>query len=204
MRQRLLDATIACLAERGYAALSTNDVVRRARVSRGALAHHFPTKAELVKAAAQRLIDQRADDFRARFRAIPPQRRTPAEALEVLWAFYDDPGCAALLELNLAARHEPELKPVLAEVPGRISRLTASVVAEFFPELAELPVLDAALHAVHALYAGLALSEMAEHKATTSRNADVRDLLHLLAAALPQLVALKEDSWPSPQAPLAP
>ncbi|MGN6472734.1 MAG: helix-turn-helix domain-containing protein, partial [Mycobacteriales bacterium] len=38
MRTRLLDATIHCLAESGYGRMSTNDVVRRARVSRGALA----------------------------------------------------------------------------------------------------------------------------------------------------------------------
>ena len=92
MRARLLDATIECLDELGYSAMSTNDVVRRARVSRGALAHHFPTKADLVQAAAERLIEQRGAEFRARFARSPPERRTPAEALRVLWSFYDDAG----------------------------------------------------------------------------------------------------------------
>ena len=86
-------------------------------VSRGALAHHFRTRAELVSAAAQRLVDQRAAEFRDRFGAIAPERRTLAEALDVLWSFYDSPGCAALLELMIAARHEPELAPVMAPMP---------------------------------------------------------------------------------------
>ena len=71
MRARLLDATVDCLVAGGYAKLSTNDVVRRAGVSRGALAHHFPTKSELVAAAGTRLIERRAAEFRATFRAVP-------------------------------------------------------------------------------------------------------------------------------------
>lgn len=158
MRARLLDATIACLAERGYRNTSTNDIVRLARVSRGALAHHFPTRTELVSAAARRLIDQRAAEFRERFGAIAPERRTPAEALDVLWSFYDSPSCVALLELTIAARHEPELREVIAGMPEDIAGLTSSIFAEFFPELAGLPFLDQILRSVNALYTGLAVA----------------------------------------------
>jgi AcrR family transcriptional regulator len=185
MRTRLLDATIECLNERGYSAMSTNDVVRRARVSRGALAHHFPTKADLVRAAAQRLIEQRGAEFRQRFRSIEPQRRTPAEALVVLWSFYDDAGAAALIELTVAARHNPELRAVLAAVPDRIAELTREVFAEFFPDLASLPFVDEALHAVHAMYGGLALNAMAGED-LRRRGAEVRALLNLVVALLPQ------------------
>src|ERR1041385_7343752 len=58
MRARLLDATADLLAERGFTATSTNDVVRRAGVSRGALAHHFPTKADLMAAASEHIVAQ--------------------------------------------------------------------------------------------------------------------------------------------------
>jgi acetyl esterase/lipase len=47
MRQKLLEATVQCLDELGYAATSTTEVVARAGVSRGALAHHFASKTEL-------------------------------------------------------------------------------------------------------------------------------------------------------------
>ena len=109
MRARLLDATIECLSEYGYGRMSTNDVVRRAHVSRGALAHHFPAKADLVKAAAQRLLEQRAADFRARFAAIPAQRRTLSEALTVLWSLYDDP---------TLSKQFPYLTPLKASILG--------------------------------------------------------------------------------------
>lgn len=161
MRERLLDATIDCLVRTGYSEMSTNDIVRRARVSRGALAHHFPTKAELVTAAARRLVDARAADFRRRFRALPPHRRTPGEALELLWSFYAAPSGIALVELTVAARHSRQLRPVLAPVSEQVASSTAEVFAEFFPERAALPFVDQALRSVHALFAGLTLSAMA-------------------------------------------
>jgi AcrR family transcriptional regulator len=198
MRGRLLDATIECLATTGYGRMSTNDIVRRARVSRGALAHHYPTKADLVKAAAQRLLDQRAVDFRHRFGSIAPARRTPAEALSVLWSFYDDPGGLALIELTVAARSHPELKAVLGPVSHQIAANTAEVFAEFFPELAELPFADEALRAIHAMYVGLLLSSMAGDDAD-DHGAEVRAFLKILVSLSGQLVPLLSATSPTPR-----
>ncbi len=188
MRARLLDATIECLAERGYRHTSTNDIVRRARVSRGALAHHFPTRAELVNAAARRSIDQRAAEFRARFRALGPERRTPSEALDVLWSFYDSPECLALLELTIAARHEPELRAVMADLPGEITELTTTICAEFFPELTAVPFLGQALRAVNAMFTGLALAAISGDQ-ERSAIAEVRVFVRNLAGLAERFTA---------------
>ena len=188
MRARLLDATIECLAELGYSRMSTNDIVRSARVSRGALAHHFPTKADLVSAAAQRLLEKRVADFRDRFTAMAPDRRTPAEALSVLWSFYDDTGGIVLLELLVAARHNRELAVVMAPMPERVAEVSAEVFAEFFPELASRPFLGEALRAVHALFSGLAIIALPDGD-RAGRGADVRAFLKLIISATPQFVA---------------
>ena len=188
MRERLLDATIACLVDSGYGAMSTNDVVRRARVSRGALAHHFPTKAGLVRAAAERLLELRAEEFRSRFTRVAPDRRTVSEALRILWSFYEDPAGLALIELTVAARHSPELRAVIGTVPERIATLTRDVVAEFFPLLAAVPHVDELLRAMHALYGGLALSAMA---------ADGRDRGAAAVRALIENFATKALSHPT-------
>jgi AcrR family transcriptional regulator len=179
MRARLLDATIECLSEYGYGRMSTNDVVRRAHVSRGALAHHFPTKADLVKAAAERLLDQRTADFRARFAAIAPARRTVGEALTVLWSLYDDPTGVALLELTFAARSHRELGDVLGRISDSIATNTVEVVGEYFPELLGMPFIEEALRAIHALYGGMMLSSLSGRDAA-EHNADVRAFIKLL------------------------
>jgi AcrR family transcriptional regulator len=156
----LLDATIECLATTGYGLMSTNDVVRTAGVSRGALAHHFPTKTDLVTAAAVRLLAQREADFRERFSAMAPSQRTPAVALDVLWSFYADPSGVALLELTVAARSHPELKDVLGPMTHQIEASTADVFVEYFPELAALPFAEPALRSIYALFAGLMVTSM--------------------------------------------
>ena len=50
-QQRLLDATVDCLVEHGWAGTTTTLIAERAGVSRGAQLHHYPTKAALVLAA---------------------------------------------------------------------------------------------------------------------------------------------------------
>src|SRR5205823_12845827 len=70
-RGRLLDATLECLAELGYAGTTATEVVRRAGLSRGAQVHHFPTKAELVVAAVEHLFQRRHEEFRQAFADLP-------------------------------------------------------------------------------------------------------------------------------------
>src|SRR4030081_3192822 len=45
-RELLLDATIDCLVEVGYARTTVHEICLRAGLSRGAQQHHFTTKAE--------------------------------------------------------------------------------------------------------------------------------------------------------------
>src|SRR5687768_13069662 len=52
-RAKLIRATIATLNTLGYTATTTIEVVRRARVSRGAMLHHFSTRAELLLGTAE-------------------------------------------------------------------------------------------------------------------------------------------------------
>src|SRR5215471_3557154 len=47
-RRALLDAAVESLIDVGFARTTTLEVQRRADVSRGALLHHFPSKAELL------------------------------------------------------------------------------------------------------------------------------------------------------------
>src|SRR6187402_1697681 len=54
-RRALLDAAVESLIEVGFARTTTLEVQRRANVSRGALLHHFPSKAELLVAAVDHL-----------------------------------------------------------------------------------------------------------------------------------------------------
>src|SRR5215211_8312953 len=62
-RVRILEAAMDCLVEKGYAGLSTTEVTARARVSRGAMHHHFPSRIALVTALIEFTCYQRMRFF---------------------------------------------------------------------------------------------------------------------------------------------
>ena len=68
---KLLDAASDCLVDLGWAGLSTNEVCRRAGVSRGALLHHYPTKLELIAAAIALITDRRIEESRVTLSTLP-------------------------------------------------------------------------------------------------------------------------------------
>src|SRR5438309_628978 len=59
-RTALLDATIACLVEDGYAGTTTRRIAERAGLTPGAQQHHFATKIQLVTEALRHLADRLA------------------------------------------------------------------------------------------------------------------------------------------------
>ncbi|WP_007512685.1 TetR/AcrR family transcriptional regulator [Pseudofrankia saprophytica] len=48
-RQRILEATLRCVADVGYARATIREIARAAGMTSGSLYHYFPNKAELVK-----------------------------------------------------------------------------------------------------------------------------------------------------------
>ena len=79
MRARLLEATVECLVEHGFAGTTTTLVSQRAGVSRGAQLHHFPSKNDLVVAAVEHLTAVRGAELAGpRPRCPQGERRTRA------------------------------------------------------------------------------------------------------------------------------
>jgi AcrR family transcriptional regulator len=116
-RRRLMEATVACLYERGYAGTTTVEIAARAGVSRGAQLHHFPTKDELVVKALEYVLGLRAAEVRALSQGLAPG--DPVERLhgliDLLWPVFKGPTFYAWLELVVASRTDPTLRePVRA------------------------------------------------------------------------------------------
>src|SRR5688572_28435551 len=122
MRQRLLEATVDCLVERGWSGTSTALVSKRAGVSRGAQLHHFPTNNDLVLAAVAHVTEVCGADLAAAARQLPSGRRRTRAVLEMLAAHFTSPLFTAALELWVAARTDSTLHQAVGPLEQRIGR----------------------------------------------------------------------------------
>ncbi len=143
-RAALLQATVDCLIELGYAGTTTTEVQQRAGVSRGALTHHFASKAELMLAAMDQLYEDISRDVRQAAGELPaagPQRARPA--IRLLWRGFNGPLFLATMELWMAARTDPELAAALLPHERRLGHQLRALAQEVFgPELSAHPAAE--------------------------------------------------------------
>ncbi len=97
-RARIVQAARELVVERGYAGLSTSEVLRRAQVSRGGLYHHFAGKDELI-AAVLAAVER---DFMERLAQVVISAPDPSAALEMGTQWYLDE-CVRSQELQRVA-----------------------------------------------------------------------------------------------------
>jgi AcrR family transcriptional regulator len=144
MRERILDATIDCLVDLGYARTTTIEVTERAGVSRGAMLHHFPSKIELVTAAGAHLADRLLAEFAAKIREFPLDSDVIATAIDLVWEYFSSPASYALLELTVAARTDRELyeqlRPQVVRLEDSIAQTTRELFGVFAPKPKQLEV----------------------------------------------------------------
>src|SRR5215468_7262921 len=114
-RRALLDAAVESLIEVGYARTTTLEVQKRADVSRGALLHHFPSKAGLLAATIEHLAEMRGRELRALEVRLPNSRAARVSAaVDLLWESFTGPLFYVAMELRAAARTDDELRAALA------------------------------------------------------------------------------------------
>ncbi|MDF3300491.1 TetR/AcrR family transcriptional regulator [Streptomyces tropicalis] len=127
-RQRLLEAAVACLAEHGWTGSTVSVVAERAGVSRGAAQHHFPTREDLFTAAVEYVAEERSTALRDLFpEGAAGDRQAVVAALVDL---YTGPLFRAALHLWVAASHEDQLGPRVAELEARVGRETHRIAVE--------------------------------------------------------------------------
>jgi AcrR family transcriptional regulator len=156
-RQALLDATIRCLVEDGYANTTTARVAELAGVSRGAHLHHFQTRSALVAAAVEHLRVRRAEELMAAADALPAGPERVTRGLDLLWRSYTSPLFQGALDLWSAGRTDPELRGHLVKIEREFDRQTLALARRLFPQAAERPDFESLIEMAAATIRGLTL-----------------------------------------------
>jgi AcrR family transcriptional regulator len=136
-RQAILGAAIDCFYELGYANTTTDNIARKAGVSRGAMLHHFPTRFELIKAAVKYLSERwlaRYTDVESRVNQGAEHTRV-AEGIDAYWALLNTPDWVVFHELKVAARTDDELETALLPALADFQKALEESTRQLFPDL---------------------------------------------------------------------
>ncbi|WP_255306078.1 TetR/AcrR family transcriptional regulator [Streptomyces sp. Wb2n-11] len=165
-RQRLLEAAVSCLAERGWAGSTVTVVAERAGVSRGAAQHHFPTREDLFTAAVEYVAEERSTALRALF---PQGAANRAAVVGALVDLYTGPLFRAALHLWVAASNEDQLGPRVTELESRVGRETHRIAVELLGADETVPGVRETVQGLLDMARGLGLANLLTDDATRRR-----------------------------------
>jgi AcrR family transcriptional regulator len=109
-RARLIGAALDEIFAVGYHAATTHQIAIRAQVSRGALLHHFPARADLIQAAMETLLQDGTAQIRAESENVRDGRMPLADFVEFLLGLFSGRFFYLSLEMITEARNDAELQ----------------------------------------------------------------------------------------------
>lgn len=127
VRQRLLDAAVELIPERGWPAVSTRILAERAGVTPSVVHYHFPSLQALLIEATLGAMREVASAFEPMLETVA----TPAEAVDAMLASVGgytgtDPTSLLFVEAYLAATRDDTLRQGIAEILTRLRTTIAT------------------------------------------------------------------------------
>lgn len=180
----VLEATIACLVDLGYYNTTMERIAKRAKVSRGAMMHHFRDRAEVIEKAAIYLAEKRIAEFEKLSRSVAepvpegeaPTLATSRQGIELTKRFHALPSFVAMHELLLAARTDKQVAKVMRQCQQMINDGIPKTILSLFPFWGKQPAAMLLMHdLVQFTFRGIAMSHMDDLE--PERLANLEDIL---------------------------
>jgi len=187
-RARIMDETVLCVIEEGFAAANAKHIAERAGVTWGVIQYHFGDRDGLLAA----VVDAGFDELRARMATVDVPEGSSRDQVTALvdaaWAAFSTPTSRASLEILVAtrARRDRATNDHLAAMAGQLTRLGADLIGD----RQHIAGANAIGDLLWATLRGLVLTQMVvdEPIESTRERAALVDLLvaHLDAGAPPR------------------
>jgi AcrR family transcriptional regulator len=121
-RRRLLEASVQCMAELGWAGTTVALVAERAGVSRGAAQHHFPTREDLVAGLIEHMSEVRTAEIAAAQETLRTGKRRTEAVLTALFGLYSGTLYRAAVHLWVAAAADEGLRAQIGPLETQLGR----------------------------------------------------------------------------------
>jgi len=122
MRARLIAAAVECLHQRGYAASTTHMIAETAKISRGAMLHHFPNKVDLMLTVLKHVVAAQRQHYTEELFKLKRGRERYLGVTDLTWGAWSQPSGIAVIEIMIGARSDPVLAERLPPVLNALER----------------------------------------------------------------------------------
>ncbi|PAL25565.1 TetR/AcrR family transcriptional regulator [Sphingopyxis sp. GW247-27LB] len=121
-RAKVLAAARDVLCSQGYSGATMLAIRDAAGMSLGAIQHQFPTKAKLMAAVAAEFAAYRTRIYTEAIRAGATPRESMENLIDANYQMISRPEMAAVLEIHLARRNDPDLDQEVGPSARRFDR----------------------------------------------------------------------------------
>ncbi len=133
-RRQILEATIKCLDQWGYGAVTNIKVADVAGVSRGAMMHHFPTRQALIVGTIEFAYANQNEMRAAELAKVPLALDRFRRIMDLSYTTQRMPEGMALNEIRIGSRSDPEIREAVTPMMSTISedyvRMVSGVARE--------------------------------------------------------------------------
>jgi AcrR family transcriptional regulator len=172
-RDTILEATIDCFINFGYSNTTTAKIADHAGVSRGAMLHHFASRADLIHATInylhRKLLQAYTREYMKKMTKLPGHLSWHGRvraALEAYWDYLTSDLFTAYHELCVAGRTDMELHDILKQTLADFDRHVLETNLKLFPAWADQgEQFTLAMDLTKFLMEGMAVGQMAENRA---------------------------------------
>jgi AcrR family transcriptional regulator len=151
-RQRVIDAAVTCILERGFYRASSNEIARQAGLTWGVIQYHFGTREALMLA----VLEDRIGRFVDRVKRAHIDGGTAIERLDqlldLLAAHYGTPDYLVVMQITLNMDHDPstsvEVRRIMRTVAERSNKQLRGLLRETLGPTMDVPDLVTTLFLV--------------------------------------------------------
>lgn len=161
-RQLVLDAAIKSIVEHGYGATTTSMVAEEAGISRGAMLHQFPSKADLMTFVVEAVFEEGVALYSDLLAGVTSPKERVIAYPEAVWKVLSRPGGIAVLEILQGTRSDTVLAEKLAPVQARIDASAKSLLQKELYRGPSVALMRLIVGVVHGLSIGQVIAPDSE------------------------------------------
>lgn len=192
-RHQILEATLDCFLIHGFRGTTTEKISKHAKVSRGAMLHHFPQRADLVKSAVEHMHLRRLQEYERDLLDLneDSEHTLVEEGIEVFWRQLQSPLFSVYCELLVAARTDEELRATFEPAQRAFESLWQERSQAIFPDLALSSRYSIATMATRYLLEGIAINTQSQGLAPNRRS--IQEIVSWLKSTVRDMLSDVED-----------